>query len=256
MAPVPDLFRNLDVECSAVALSLTLAMHAAHRIRAASPVGWGRAGASLPTRRGAALGTWLPLIASGLIGIALGLGHFGVAALLFATSLPLAGPGLVRDRGRAAVVSALFGASADLYAEFFAFAGLAFFFRGGALLFTLTLGALIGALMVSYGSAKAEARHVPVPPGAMLRQARILWIAVGACLTPLAGLLGEQLGEPRWVAEAPMVLALVVVAVGANVSAVLRLRIVARAKVPSLVPRPARGADPAVARASAHQRVA
>jgi len=184
------------------------------------------------------------------------LGHFGVAALLFATSLPLAAGGLLRDRGPAAVVSALFGASADLYAEFFAFAGLAFFFRGGALLFTLTLGALIGALMVSYGSAKAEARHVPVPPGAMLRQARILWIALGAFVTPLAALLGQRLGEPRWAAEVPMVLALVVIAVTANVSAVLRLRIVARAKAPSLVPRPARGADPAVARASAHQRVA
>jgi len=179
---------------------------------------------------------------------------------MVATSLREARARLVaRPAPPTSAAGLLFGATADLYAEFLAFTGLAFFFRASALLFTLTLAALIGSLMVSYGSAKAEARHVPVPVGAMRRPTRVACVAAGAGLTPLAAILAQRLGGPPWAAEAPLVLAVVVIAVTANVSAVRRLRVIARAPTPTLVPRDARAPevpDASVARANAGQRAA
>jgi hypothetical protein len=208
-----------------------------------------------------ALLTCLPLLGSALAGALLGLGHFGVAAVLMvATSVREARARLVaRPAPPTSAAGLLFGATADLYAEFLAFTGLAFFFRASALLFTLTLAALIGSLMVSYGSAKAEARHVPVPMGAMRRPTRVACVAAGASLTPLASVLAQRLGGPPWVAEAPMIVAIAVIALAANVSAVRRLAVIARAPTPALVPRDARAPevpDASVERARVGQRAA
>ena len=104
-------------------------------------------------------------------GLSFSLGHLGVAAcLLVAASLGDAVDGLVARASRTdSPAGALFDAAVDRYEEFFALGGLAFLFRADAALLAIALAALMGSFMVSYGSAKAEALRVPVPPGAMRR---------------------------------------------------------------------------------------
>jgi hypothetical protein len=188
----------------------------------------------------------LSLLASALAGVLLGSGHFGgaAAALLLASFL--------RSKRKRTVS----GDAADRYAELFAFSGLALYFRAHLLLFTLTLAALLGSLMVSYGSAKAEARHVPVPAGAMRRPTRVACLTAGALLTSVVAHLGSELGAPPWAGDVPVALAVIVLAVGANVSAVLRLRIVAMASVPRTPSRDARPLAAPAATASAGQKAA
>jgi CDP-diacylglycerol--glycerol-3-phosphate 3-phosphatidyltransferase len=109
------------------------------------------------------------------------------------------------------------------------------FFRGEPIALVLGLLAIGGSFMVSYGSAKAEALRVPVPEGIMRRAERAVCLSVGATLVPLAGKLVDRWGLPAIVEFAPILLALLVIAVFANVSAVRRLRAIA-ALAPAPVP--------------------
>jgi CDP-diacylglycerol--glycerol-3-phosphate 3-phosphatidyltransferase len=178
--------------------------------------------------------TAVSLLAGAGAGIFLACGHFGVAALFFATaSLGDALDGLVaRATGTESPKGALFDASVDRYEEFFAFGGLAVFFRSSGVLLALTLLALMGSFMVSYGSAKAEALRVVVPGGIMRRAERATCLSLGTALAPLMGALSRRLQGPSWAGEVPVVLAVAIIAVSANVSAVRRLRAIAAAAVP------------------------
>jgi len=71
----------------------------------------------------------------------------------------------------------------------------------------------------------------------MRRAERAVCVAVGTILVPVAGAAGRALGLPGWVEYSPVWLALGLVAVIANVSAVVRLRAIAVAA--SLDPPPA-----------------
>jgi CDP-diacylglycerol--glycerol-3-phosphate 3-phosphatidyltransferase len=175
--------------------------------------------------------TALSLVAGAGAGLLLAWGHFGMAALLFATaSLGDALDGLVaRATGTESVAGALFDASVDRYEEFFAFSGLAIFFRSNGVLLALTLLALVGSFMVSYGSAKAEGLSVRVPPGLMRRAERATYLSLGAALSPIVGALATWLGGPSWAGEVPVVLAVTFIGVWANASAVRRLRDIATA---------------------------
>ena len=161
----------------------------------------------------------------------LAFGHFGLAA--FAVALASIGDGidgrLARSTGTASPGGALFDASVDRYEEFAALGGLAYFFRDSPALFAAALLSILGSFMVSYGSAKAEGLQVPVPRGAMRRTERAALLAAGITLAPFTGALTGAHSLPAWVAVAPVALALVTLAVVANVSAVLRLFAVARA---------------------------
>jgi CDP-diacylglycerol--glycerol-3-phosphate 3-phosphatidyltransferase len=175
--------------------------------------------------------TSLSLLAGAGAGILLACGHFGIAAMLFATaSLGDALDGLVaRAACTESAAGALFDASVDRYEEFLAFGGLAIFFRSNRALLTLTLLALVGSFMVSYGSAKAEALRVAVPPGFMRRAERATYLSIGTALSPLTGAVMERFAGPSWVAEVPVILAIAFIGVSANVSAVRRLRSIAKA---------------------------
>jgi CDP-diacylglycerol--glycerol-3-phosphate 3-phosphatidyltransferase len=275
MMPQRDLFRSLDLGCSLgivltglAACALYGGVSMSRRIRGAPPES-GRRARPRPWAHRAVLWLLAPvarallalgvsansitgtsLVLGAMAGLLLGSGHFGVAALLFVVaSLGDALDGLVARTGHTDSASgALFDAVVDRYEEFFAFAGLAFFFRSSPFVLALTLGALAGCFMVSYGSAKAEARHVPVPGGPMRRPERATCIGAGAALAPIAGAVSARLGGPSWVEEAPLVLAIVIVAIMANVSAIQRLRTIASA--PASLEHAATTADPSVARVS------
>ena len=192
------------------------------------------------------------LVLAALAGLAVGTGHFGLAAAaMILASLGDALDGLVARRSHSASVSgALLDASVDRYEEFFFLGGLAFLFRGKAPLLVLTLLALCGSFMISYGSAKAEAIGVPAPPSAMRRAERAVCLCVGTAATCLAEWGVARLALPAWIGIAPVVAALAVVAVVANVSAIRRLRAIARqtdvaAPSPSTAPFSQAGAESA-----------
>jgi phosphatidylglycerophosphate synthase len=163
-------------------------------------------------------------------GVLLGFGRFGsAAAAMVIASLGDAVDGLVARRsGSASVGGALLDASVDRYGEFFFLGGLAVYFRGSLFALVLALCALAGSFMVSYGSAKAEALRLPVPPGAMRRAGRAVCLCTGVVLVPPFAWLARAADLPAWAAHAPVVAALAVLAVAANVSAIRRLRALAR----------------------------
>jgi CDP-diacylglycerol---glycerol-3-phosphate 3-phosphatidyltransferase len=189
-------------------------------------------------------------------GVLLSFGNFGLAALaMIAASLGDALDGLVARRsGSASVGGALLDASVDRYGEFFFLGGLAVHFRTSALALVLTLFAMAGSFMVSYGSAKAEALRVPVPPGAMRRAERAICLCTGVALaTPLKWVAGASV-LPEWAACAPIFVALGLLAVVANASAVRRLHTLARARDVGQIPA-MDGTEPTLVRAPHALRV-
>jgi CDP-diacylglycerol--glycerol-3-phosphate 3-phosphatidyltransferase len=176
-------------------------------------------------------------------GVLLSYGHFGIAAvLLVVASVGDAVDGLVARASRTSSAGgALFDACVDRYEESFVLGGLAIYFRDNVAVLAAVLLALVGSYMVSYGSAKAEALGVAVPGGMMRRAERATCITSGCALTPIATLVSERVAVGgEWFATAPIVLAVLLVAVLANVSALRRLRIVAA----RVSPRRARQARP------------
>jgi CDP-diacylglycerol---glycerol-3-phosphate 3-phosphatidyltransferase len=191
--------------------------------------------------------TLLCLCLAAAAGLLIGLGHFGVAAVaMVLASSGDALDGLVARRsGTASVGGALLDAAVDRYGEFFFLGGFAVYFRGSLWLLVVTLFALAGSFMVSYGSAKAEAIGVAVPPGAMRRPERAVCLCAGTTLaTPFAWLTRCR-ALPAWETHLPLLLALALVAVGANVSAIHRLRLLARGPSPKRAPLLAGQAEPA-----------
>jgi CDP-diacylglycerol--glycerol-3-phosphate 3-phosphatidyltransferase len=177
----------------------------------------------------------LSFIFGGLTGIALAFGHFGSAGFLSTiSSLMDSLDGMVaRKTGVASDSGEVLDAAVDRYVEFFFFAGLIYYYRDVPWLVLLSSAALLGSFMVSYSTAKAEALHVIPPRGNMRRTERALYLTLGAILSPISiqsyelsksyqsqGLYPIQIGYP-------MVFALFLVALFANLSAFQRLNAVA-----------------------------
>jgi CDP-diacylglycerol--glycerol-3-phosphate 3-phosphatidyltransferase len=170
--------------------------------------------------------TLFSVVLAAAAGALLALGFFGAAAVaMVVASLGDALDGLVARRtGTASVGGALLDASADRYEEFFFLGGLALYFHETPAMLGLTLMALAGSFMVSYGSAKAEAMGMPVPPSSMRRAERAVCLCLGAMMTPPIEWVTRTQGLPPWVGKVPLLVALGVIAVVANVSAIRRLR--------------------------------
>ncbi len=153
-------------------------------------------------------------------------GSFGPAAV--ALGIGSVGDALDGSIARATKTAspkgAIFDASVDRYQEFAYLAGVVIFFRTDVAMLALTMAAILGSFMVSYGSAKAEALRLPVPPSPMRRAGRAIAIVVGTGLVPVAGALVERGYLPAALKLAPLVFAVGLVAVVSNVSAVVRLR--------------------------------
>jgi CDP-diacylglycerol--glycerol-3-phosphate 3-phosphatidyltransferase len=157
-------------------------------------------------------------------------GHFGTAAALtaLASLCDTLDGHVARASGQASRGGEIFDAASDRYAEFFLLAALAVFFRLQAGLLALSLFTLLGSFMVSYASAKAEAAKTAVPRGLMRRPERAVYLTTGVALTPLWQWWAQgKLGTQAWLPWLPVVMALAIVGVLANISAVSRLMAVA-----------------------------
>ncbi len=157
----------------------------------------------------------------GLIaGIALSQGYFGAATLFAMVSFLFdAVDGIVaRLTGEFSDSGEVLDASIDRYVEFFFIGGLIIYYRFSVELQSIALLALLGSFMVSYSTAKAEAMQVEPPRGSMRRTERAAYLTLGALLSSLTTTYWEQdlFGYP-------MVIALAIVALFSNVSAVTRL---------------------------------
>jgi CDP-diacylglycerol--glycerol-3-phosphate 3-phosphatidyltransferase len=172
-------------------------------------------------------------------GVLLAFGQFGfAAALMVVASLGDAIDGLVARRsGTVSVGGALLDASGDRYQEFFFLGGLAMFFRESPPALMATLAALAGSFMVSYSSAKAEALGVPVPPGVMRRAERAVCLCLATVVTALWLPWATSSGLPGWAGALPVLVAVTLIAVVANISAVRRLRLLARGAADQAVAR-------------------
>jgi CDP-diacylglycerol--glycerol-3-phosphate 3-phosphatidyltransferase len=171
-------------------------------------------------------------------GVLLAYEQFGLATLaMVIASLGDAVDGLVaRKTGSASVGGALLDASGDRYQEFFILGGMAVYFHPMPFALVLTLGALVGSFMVSYSSAKAEGLSVPVPPGIMRRPERAVCLCVATGATAFWQPYAAEMGRPAWIGSLPLLIAVSIIAIAGNASAVRRLRLLAKGAAPVAVP--------------------
>ncbi|MEO5969221.1 MAG: CDP-alcohol phosphatidyltransferase family protein [Bdellovibrionia bacterium] len=176
--------------------------------------------------------SWASLAFGFLAACCLAFGHFGTGAVFAAVSAMMDSlDGLVaRFTGSSSEAGEVLDASIDRYVEFFFLGGLVIYYREIPVLLVLALVALMGSFMVSYSTAKAEALHIDPPKGNMRRPERALYLTLGAALSPVTISFFENGERPYSIAIGhPMVMALCLVAVMANFSAIERLWAVARA---------------------------
>jgi CDP-diacylglycerol--glycerol-3-phosphate 3-phosphatidyltransferase len=169
--------------------------------------------------------SWASLLLGVSAGVALAMGHLGAGALLAALSaLGDTLDGMVARRTKTASdAGEVLDAAVDRYVEFFFLGGLAVYYRADVPRLVLALSALLGSFMVSYATAKAEAFRTAVPRGAMRRPERAAYLTAGAALTPLTSAWAVSSLQPAWVAQLPMLIALGLVALVANASAIARM---------------------------------
>lgn len=174
--------------------------------------------------------SWLSLLLGFCSGLSLAFGHFGSAALIATLSAVLDSlDGLVaRMTGQASDAGEILDATVDRYVEFFFLAGLAYYYREIPSLLILTLIALAGSFMVSYSSAKAEALQLKAPSGSMRRPERALYLILGAVFSSITIASFETVRDTPVPVAHPMILALGIVAVLSNASAVERMAALAR----------------------------
>lgn len=155
-----------------------------------------------------------------LCGVALGLGHFGIAAVLGIISGAMdALDGLVaRATGTMNYAGKVLDSALDRYVEFFLFAGLLIFYRPYGWVQGLVCAALLGSFMVSYTTAQSEITDVALPRGAMQRAERLAYLLLGFLLTPLA--------SADHAIAFPMLFSLGLIALIGNLSAISRLRFI------------------------------
>jgi CDP-diacylglycerol--glycerol-3-phosphate 3-phosphatidyltransferase len=174
--------------------------------------------------------TLFALVPAAGAGVAIGFGWFGLATALavVSTFCDIIDGLLARRMGVSSGAGEVIDAAADRYGELFMFGGLVYYYRTHDQVLFIVLGALAASFMVSYATAKAEAMGVTAPRGAMRRGERAAYLIVGCALTPVAQTLFAN-SPSLALHELPIILALTIVAVVANISVVQRLTAVAEA---------------------------
>jgi CDP-diacylglycerol--glycerol-3-phosphate 3-phosphatidyltransferase len=160
--------------------------------------------------------------------VALAYGWFGLACFLATVGSlcdTIDGP-LARKLGVGSDAGEVVDATADRYVEFLFLGGLAMYYRSHWMVLILVLGAIFGAFMVSYATAKAEAMGVEPPRGAMRRAERCVYLLVASGLTGFSKVIFAD-SPSHALRELPIILAITIVAVVANVSTVQRMAAVA-----------------------------
>ena len=175
--------------------------------------------------------SWASLVLGGIAGTALAYGYFGFAALFscYSAFLDTLDGMVARMTGVASDAGEVLDAAVDRYVEFFFLGGLVLYYREVPFFQLIALLALAGSFMVSYSTAKAEALHIPPPPGIMRRPERAFYLTFGAALSTIPiPWLDEKFNFPIMVGY-PLLLATFLVAVLANIAAIERLWTIGRA---------------------------
>jgi phosphatidylglycerophosphate synthase len=175
--------------------------------------------------------SWSSLAFGLAAGACLALGHFGFGAVFATISgfLDSLDGMVARSSGVASDAGEVLDAAVDRYVEFFFLSGLVVYYRHIPVLQVLALLALLGTFMVSYSTAKAEALGVEPPKGSMRRPERAVYLILGAALSALTIPWLETRGEYGINIGYPMVAALGLVALVANISSIERFWSVATA---------------------------
>jgi CDP-diacylglycerol---glycerol-3-phosphate 3-phosphatidyltransferase len=173
--------------------------------------------------------SWTSFLFGILSGAALAYGHFGFGALFaFVAGFLDSLDGIVaRLSGVASDAGEVLDATIDRYVEGFFLGGLTIYYHDHPALQVLTLLALMGSFMVSYSSAKAEALQISPPKGSMRRPERSVYLTLGAVLSPISITLFETVRSYQNPIGYPMVMAVGLIAVLANVSAAERMYAIA-----------------------------
>jgi phosphatidylglycerophosphate synthase len=174
--------------------------------------------------------TLFALVPGVLGAIAAGFGWFALACLLFTISslCDIVDGLLARHTGIASASGEVIDAAVDRYLEFLFLAGVAVYYRTHWMVLVLVLAALLGSYMFSYTTAKSEAMAVPPQRGSMRRAERAVYLLTGAALTAITR--SAFAGFPSHaLRELPILVALSLVAVVTNVSAVNRFVAIATA---------------------------
>jgi len=169
--------------------------------------------------------TLFSLVPAAGAGVAVGYGWFGLASALavVATFCDILDGLLARKTGVSSGAGEVIDAAVDRYGEMFLFGGLVFYYRTHDEVLFIVLLAIVGSFMVSYATAKAEAMGVPAPRGAMRRGERAAYLIFGSAFTPpWKALFGNAAAHALAMHELPIILALTIVAVVANISVVQR----------------------------------
>jgi CDP-diacylglycerol--glycerol-3-phosphate 3-phosphatidyltransferase len=149
----------------------------------------------------------------------LGLGQLFIAGviLLFAGLFDIFDGALARASGKVYRYGAFLDSTVDRYSEGLIYLGLLVFFRGKTLQTVLVLLALAGSFLVSYVRARAQSLGFKCEVGVLARPERVVIIVAGLLLDPILPIGGYHL---------VLTLALVVLAVGTNFTAVQRVFVV------------------------------
>ncbi len=175
--------------------------------------------------------SWASLVFGGISGTALAYGYFGFAALFacYSAFMDCLDGMVARMTEVASDAGEVLDAAVDRYVEFFFLAGLILYYRDFPLFQAVALLALAGSFMVSYSTAKAEALHIPPPPGIMRRPERAFYLTFGAALSTFPiHWLDSYFNFSKPVGY-PLLLATFAIAVLSNISAIERLWTIGRA---------------------------
>lgn len=174
--------------------------------------------------------SWASLAFGLLAGVCLAFGHFGFGGgfALVSGFLDSLDGMVARLTGASSDAGEVLDATVDRYAEAFFISGLVLYYRDIPVLQVLALLALMGSFMVSYSSAKAEALRVDPPKGSMRRPERAFYLTLGAVLSPITIAEYEYVRDYPIAIGFPMVIALGLIAVLANASAIERMAAIAK----------------------------
>jgi CDP-diacylglycerol--glycerol-3-phosphate 3-phosphatidyltransferase len=138
------------------------------------------------------------------------------AALILCGLLDVLDGTIAVQAGRRSLLGAILDSSLDRYAEFFVYAGLAFYFRDSPAMW-LAWAAFLGSVMASYARARAEGLGVAARTGIMQRAERLAVLVLAAFLGPAFGA-----PDPALVVALGLIALLSQVTVGQRILAVRR----------------------------------
>ncbi len=175
--------------------------------------------------------SWASLVTGGCAGVALAYGSFGFAAFLatFSALLDSLDGMVARMTQVSSDAGEVLDATIDRYVEFFFLMGLVLYYRYFPFLQLIALMAMVGSFMISYSTAKAEALHIPPPPGIMRRPERAFYLILGAALSPIPMPGIDHFFQSPIPIGFPMVVALIMVGVLSNIAAIERFYTIAHA---------------------------